>query len=275
MIRHPENITLIDEKRAHRSVGRIRLEINRLARLGQCNLLISEENLIGSIRRNIREKSLYPMADERLLRFVPAFAGHTLQIGMCIRSYENFWASSLSHAVKRGARMPTKDDLDLLTTQPRRWRTLVRDIRAVFPHADIFVFPFERLANRPADVVEMFCPGTVDLMSKDTIHRNCALDVDGLNEILRLRGEAGLRGKAQMTDNRWMPFDEDQCAVLRAEYRRDLMWLEAGADGLARYIDGRTTPATRPDRAQMQPDADPLGTVLSKGQTHEFEERLG
>ncbi|MDB4053291.1 hypothetical protein OAD19_01205 [Octadecabacter sp.] len=33
-----------------------------------------------------------------------------------------------------------------------------------------------------------------------------------------------------------MPFDQDQRNVLRAEYRRDLAWFAAGAEGLARFM---------------------------------------
>ncbi|WP_296419670.1 hypothetical protein [Pseudooctadecabacter sp.] len=274
MIRHPESITLQDEHRAARSVGRIRLEISRLGRAGQDRLLISEENLIGSSRRNVRMTSLYPLVSERLLRFVPAFEGHRLRIGIGVRSYEDYWASALAYILQTGGARPTVDQLDFLTTQPRRWRDVIRDIGAVFPQADVFVFPFERFADQPDAILDTFCDGAADPLPAGFTHHNKSPNLGELNTLLDLRGERRLDGGARSDHRRWMPFDEDQRAVLRAEYRRDLAWLKAGAEGLARYVEGRKTPATLPDRAQEETRVGTPTLTLMKGQTDGIEKRL-
>ncbi|WP_375282178.1 hypothetical protein [Pseudooctadecabacter sp.] len=274
LIRHPEDITLQDEMRAVRSVGRIRLEFARLARAGQSQLLISDENLIGSSRHNIKVKSVYPMVYERLLRFKPVFDGHSLRIGIGIRSYEDFWASVLAYCLQRGGAKPTVDDLDLLTTQPRRWRQVIRDIASVFPQADLFVYPFERFADHPASVLDAFCDGSSTSLPNAFKILGQSPNIGELNTLLTLRGERRLDGGAGADHRRWMPFDEHQRAVLRAEYRRDLSWLKAGGEGLARYVDGRITPATMPDRATDETRAAPEVVTLLKGQTDGIEERL-
>lgn len=274
MIRHPEDITLQDEMRAARSVGRIRLEFDRLARAGQSILLISDENLIGSTRHNMAVKSVYPLVYERLLRFVPVFGGHSLRIGFGIRSYEDYWASVMAYRLQRGGAKPTVDDLDLLTTQPRRWRHMIRDVASVFPQADLFVYPFERFAEHPASVLDTFCDGASAPLPADFKIRNKSPNLGELNRLLILRGESRLDGGAGADHRRWMPFDEHQRAVLRAEYRRDLSWLKAGAEGLARYVEGRKTPATMPDRATEETRAAPEVITLLKGQTDGIEERL-
>ena len=43
---------------------------------------------------------------------------------------------------------------------------------------------------------------------------------------------------------RWNPFTEEQAALLRQRHQKDLRWLAAGADGLARLLDD--TDAERP-----------------------------
>jgi len=274
MIRHPERISVEDERRAMRSVGRMRIEIERLKRCGQSALLISEENIIGSTRQNIRNKVLYPLLEERLLRFVPTFEGHQLQIGFSIRSYEDYWASSWAYALYCGGRRPTTDDLDMLTTQTRRWRDLVRDVASCFPQADIFVYPFERYAQQPNAVLDAFCPDTSHRLPKDFRARNRSRNVGQLNAMMLMRGEPQFDVGPGGEDRRWMPFDEHQRAVLRAEYRRDLTWLKAGAEGLARYVDGRKTPVFASDRALEKTSADHLDLVVMKGQLNGIEKRL-
>ena len=295
LMRHPALITLEDEKRGMRSIGRIRVEVERLSREHQRGLLISEENIIGTMRNNLLDTRLYPLLSERLRRFVPAFEGRKVTIGLCIRSYEDFWASSLSNLLGRGAPIPSEDLLDLLTTQPRRWRTMVRDIKSVFPQADLVIWPFERMANRPQDQLDLLWGEGHSDLDVNEIWRNRSGDVVTLNKLLALRGERLAVAEPVEAGTRWMPFNEDQRSVLRAEYRRDIAWLKAGAEGLARYVDGRPTPphttsglmaplnqmtdgrqtpAIGPDRADVTPAA-PLCTASFGGRHDGIEKGLG
>ncbi len=275
MLRHPTHISLEGERQALRSTGRMRIEIDRLAREGQSHLLISDAGMIGTVRDNVAEARLYPLLGERLSRFQAPFAGYPLQIGLSVRSYEDYWASSLGMLLARGMPKPSADLLDFLTTQPRRWRTMVRDIAAVFPQAEIIVWPFERFADRPADVLDMFNPGASRGLSYDGTRHSRSGDVARLNEILIQRGETRFDAAPRDGGDRWMPFDEDQARVLRAEYRRDIAWLKGGAEGLATYIDGRQTPAHSPDGAQTITQVAASGVAPERGQDDGIEEGLG
>lgn len=272
LMRHPALISVQDERNAMRSIGRIRIEVERLSRNRQRGLLISEENIIGSMRNNVLDTRLYPLLGERLMRFIPAFEGRRLRIALCIRAYEDLWTSSLSYLLSRGGTVPNVDLLDFLTTQPRRWRHVIRDIAQVFPDAEVLVWPFERMAGTPAAQLSALWGKPHGLTEDETLWRNRSLDLIDLNKVLALRGQSVIKDGPIGTGTRWMPFDEDQRALLRAEYRADLDWLERGADGLARFVsgrpapmhyeqqqtnapDGRTTPAIRahssPDRGEI------------------------
>lgn len=242
LVRHPARITVEDERYAIRSVGRLRVEIARLRDSGQTGLLMSDENILGSTRDNIEEARLYPLLHERLLRFQPAFEGQNLTIGLSVRSYEDHWASCLTYLVIRGGALPSVDLLDFLTTQPLRWRALVRDIAAVFPQADIVVWPFERMTDQPDAQLRAVWSKGLDLPEPGEVWHNRGADMMRLNAVLAVRGERLSENDFVEAGTRWMPFDEDQCNVLRADYRRDLAWLKAGAEGLARYADGRHSP---------------------------------
>lgn len=281
LVRRPTLITVEDERHAIRSLGRMRVEMDRLDRAGQRTLVISEENLMGSVRYNVSDASLYPLLAERLMRFRPAFDGRLLKVGLCIRRYDDFWASGLSYFFGRGGAAPDVDKLDFLTTQPRRWRSVIRDIAKALPDAEIVVWPFEAMANRPAAQLASFSSEAFDLPATGMLWRNRGADLVHLNEMAALCGRKPITEGPVEVGTRWMPFDDEQRAVLQAEYQRDLAWFKAGAEGLARYVDGpegalqnadiktnsgdgRLTPAPRPDRADVTHTAQ-INAVLFGG----------
>ena len=97
---------------------------------------------------------------------------------------------------------------------------------------------------------------------------------EGVVEALALRGET--LPEAAARQSRWMPFDADQHAVLHAQYRRDLAWLDAGAEGLAIHLDGRTPPdrtgRARPAGQRVVPAR---GPAPNGGLNHGIEKGVG
>jgi len=245
LIRHPMRVTMEDDRRGQRSVGRLRMELARLERADQSALLISEENLLGTMMNNIEDRGLYSFLLDRMARYAPAFDGRGLHVGLGIRDYADYWTSFLGFAIRWGHPAPDRALLDCLVTQPRRWRHLVREIATVFPAARITVWTHEVMAGRARDVTAaLWGRGLPAGLDDPCDWHNRGPGIDGVIKTLALRGEALPEAAARHSAGRWMPFDEDQRAVLHAQYRRDLAWLTAGAEGLATYIDGRETPAT-------------------------------
>lgn len=276
LIERPEDITEQIERRAARSIGLIAIEIERLARAGQAQLLISDENIMGTTRNNLRQVRLYPNADERLARFRPGFGTGLRRIGLSIRSYDTFWASCLAFGITQGFRMPLTADLDRYVTQPRRWRDLIRDLAAVFPGVEILVWPFERFASQPDAQLSILTGGIApDLPLTGARERtNVSPHCEKLRQILTMRGETILGRKLTDRDGRWMPFDEAQRMALRAQYAVDLDWLRAGADGLAQLVeqaaDVRNTAAlakayASDDNTRAQRGQPPPYGLISKG----------
>jgi len=241
------------------------------------------------VRSNLREAALYPLLSERLMRFAPAFAGRRMTIGLCIRRYDDFWTSGLQYRLMQGGRAPTTDALDFLTTQPRSWRHVIREIAGVFPDADLLVMPFERVAAAPDTQLRVLQQGFggTPPAAGDT-WRNRSAPLARLNKVMVANGGCALDGGAVDPAARWMPFDGHQRTVLHAQYRRDLTWLRAGAQGLATFHegraadatlinktgDGRKTPAPCPDRANVTRMRD-LNAVLFGGRHDGIEKGLG
>ena len=239
LVRRPDELTLQVEKRAARSSGLIRVELARHAAMGLTNLIVSEENMIGAVRNNLREKVLYPHLDERLMRFREGFADAANRIVLTVRAYDSYWASSLAYAVAQGDRIPDAGMLDRLVAQPRRWRDVVREVAQCFPKAQVLVLPFERFAGRPEAQLEVMIGRTLELQGLGGLRdwRNASPALPALRRILSYRPSLPPEGLLPGGEGRWMPFDSDQKLELALAYQADIAWLRAGAEGFARFIE--------------------------------------
>lgn len=224
-----------------RAQGRIALQAAQVAQAGASILLVSEENMLGTMRQIAQAQRLYPGAGERVSRFAAGFAGYEVTLGLSIRCYDAFWTSVLGWRMRRGGPLPLPALCDRLVTQPRRWRHVIADLAQAVPQARIVVWTHEAMAGRPGDLVAAVTGARVALKGAGLWCNPTAplpdlrayLDDIGADPSLA-RGVVG----------RFMPFDAEQRAAMRAQYADDLTWLADGAGGLARHIDeaGAMTP---------------------------------
>ena len=276
LTRAPQKISIEDERQAVRSIGRMRVELTRLERDGYRAVLISDPDLLGKLDENITATSLYPLLDERLMRLLPIFQNRSLRVGLSVRSYADFWASSLARGIVQGRRAPTADCLDFLTTQPRRWRHVIGDVGAAFPHAQVLAWPFERLAGQPERVLQTLCEMDLPELDMSIERVGSTSDIRELNRVMTNIGELPLVAGPVEKGARWMPFGIEHQRVLRAEYRHDLAWLQGGAQGIARYIDGRQMPALPAlKKGDTHNDAAVFDPMSGRGQTDGIKKRMG
>ncbi len=229
MIRPPADTSLACE----RSSAMIGLTLARLARKSVRQLVVSEENMMGTIRVNIRERSLYPEAGPRLGRFARAFNGDCDRIVMGIRSYDSFWTSCFSYAARAGMPRLSPSQKMRIATGVRGWREVIYDVKTQFPDTPIHVTLFESFASRSKDFLGVVCGDD---------------DVSGAMDHNPIRRNASQPCAVQI-------FDAHTRAVLRNRYDEDRRWLENGADGLARLI-----------QPQQNQNDDMRGPKLAKAQ---------
>lgn len=239
LFERPEDMTDEIERRGNRSCGLISIELERARRLGRISLLISDENMVGSARNNLRQQQLYPLLGGRLQRLRPAFGGKLRRIGLSIRSYDTYWASCLAFGLTQGFRLPLLADLDRYVTQPRRWRDLIREVAATFPGVEILVWPFERFAGQPDAQLSFLTGGFTPAlpMAGARDWNNPSPRYEKLQMLLTQREDDAFGQNLINKSGRWMPFDAAQCMAMRAQYGVDLDWLRRGADGLAQFIE--------------------------------------
>ncbi len=240
--------------------GRVQLQLQSLQDAGAAHLLISEENMLGSVRANIRSGELYPAAGERIARFAQLFDGKIKRIVLSVRSLEQYWASALAYGVWRGHALPNAYEIDQIADIRRTWRDVVKDIAAAVPGAEIIAIPFENMAGRPKDLLNIATGREVWIAGPDR-WLNRAPDVLALNAVLEERGK---RLDLPSEAGRWQPFNPVQIAAMREAYVDDLAWLSDGAGGVA---------TLQAFRSSAKDGENPRGGVGTRGQYDDGEAR--
>lgn len=239
----PTNGSPRSARAARLASGRIALALERARLQDLQTLVISDENVIGAPRRNIRDMVLYRDAGHRLARHVAAFGGRITRIALSIRGLDSFWPSTLAYGIARGHPLPSSQLLEIISQQTRGWRDVIGDLASAAPGIEIVVMPHETYGARPERRLELMLRRPCMLPRQDAqTWLNRAPDLAALRDVLALRGEnPDLLGTATGC---YHPFNTEQTARLRELYQDDLFWLHAGADGLATLMTEKTRDQT-------------------------------
>ncbi|MCA8868408.1 MAG: hypothetical protein KDA67_07145 [Rhodobacteraceae bacterium] len=235
------------QKTIDRNYGVIRIELERLKEQAQRRLIISEENMLGSMRANLRASLLYPDIVERLGRFAHVFAPVATRIGMAVRSYEDYWSSSLAYAIAAGHDLPDEAALDRLVTQPRNWQRVIADVENAFPGAEIAVWEHDRLIGRPEAQFRVLTGGKGWISDDDERH-NASPGRDALREILLERGGRDTAAVIPPGAGRYMPFLLHHLETFREQYQEDLAWLRNRNRDRLTFVESVEDIAPAPDR---------------------------
>ncbi len=218
--------------------GRVSLLMGKARELGADQLLISDENMIGSARHSVRSARLFPAIGERMARFGSSFGGRVTQVVLAIRQTDQWWTSALAYTVGRGHPVPDADQFDLIAHDPRGWRDVITDLACALPEAKITVARYDDFAGHP-DLLFSQLTGRAAPVVNNGYWLNRRPDVAALHA--QMDPEAAKLPSDDL--GHWQPFTQDQTAALRETYADDLFWLTAGADGLATLTENST--ATR------------------------------
>ncbi|WP_238704908.1 hypothetical protein [Parasedimentitalea marina] len=238
-----------------RAVGRVQMNLTQSIGLGLDHLLVTDENMMGTMRENLRTGTLYGGVGERMARFAAAFAGHVTDVVVNIRSLESYWASVLSYGVARGHRIPSAKMLEHLAYNQRSWRDVLTDVACAVPDVRIWAMPFETYGSRPEAQLTAII-GQQMPRTNARIRLNATPQLDALRHQLQSKVAAAL----PIGEGRWQPFDDTQIAALRETYADDLMWLTAGGDGLAQL---------KQDPEKTGQGMNPARTDLTRGTPHD------
>jgi hypothetical protein len=222
-------------KAAQRAAGRVQINLAATAKRGMRCLLVSDENMIGTPRRCLRNRALYSDIGERMARYHAAFQTPK-RILLQIRSLDTWWPSVMAHLLPRGEDVPAAGTLEAITNSPRSWRHVIADLACACPDSEIIVTPFERFVSQPDRLFQAMTDAPVAPASRiEGFWHNRSPLLPALRDLLEDRGQA--MDLLPEGDGRWNPFHPAQSAQLREMYEDDLFWLRAGADGLAKLTE--------------------------------------
>ncbi|WP_246253470.1 hypothetical protein [Sulfitobacter maritimus] len=212
-----------------RAEGRVQMQVAQCHAQGLRQLLISDENMIGSARQCLRSAALYPAIGERMARIGSAFGGRIKRVVLSVRAPDLWWASAAAYTIGRGHPVPSAQTFDTIAQNPRSWRDVVTDLACALPETEIRVTPFEQFGGQPDALFTACTDHVAPAGAAGWLNR--APDLAALRETLNERGQdpASLPHAA----GRWQPFNPTQASALRERYADDQFWLAAGADGLA------------------------------------------
>lgn len=220
-------------KQRRRVGGRVKMRLEQLRQQGNTHLIVSEENMMGTMPDNLRHNALYPAVKERMARVFDAFGGQINRVVLTIRAQDIWWASACAYMVANGRRVPNAAKCANLVAGSRTWRQVITDVARAMPGVPILVTPFEKCRGRPDLLLNVAADGQATAC-KDTRWLNRSASAGQLRSLVAERG--GNTNRFSRAAERWQPFDTEQCAKLREDYADDLLWLMAGADGLAELI---------------------------------------
>lgn len=216
-----------------RFAGRCAMRADAVRKTGATHLLISDENMIGSLRGTLEHTRLYADAGRRIAAYAHGFARHRVTVGLCVRDYADWWTSAMAFSLLRGGPLPRTDLREHLVTQPRRWRHIVEEIARVLPDARVAVWNYEASADVPHLLLEELT-GHASSPS-DAAPRNPRPTAAVLHELMV---DCDIDpAQFNWPEGRFMPFAPHETEALDAQYQEDLAWLRAGAGGFADYID--------------------------------------
>ena len=219
-------------RRVRRDRGVIAIELQRLGARGFEALLVSEENILGSMGANLRQHRLYPALASRLARFRHAFGAGCTRIGLAIRPLDAYWASALAYGLAAGVARLAPDTAQRLCDQPRSWRHVARDVARAFPDSELLVWECTRLRARPNAQYRLLSGGRGTILADSRPH-NAAPGRAELRALLEERGEHDAASLICAGDGRFMPFDSRQRESLEWRYQQDIDWLRERSETFA------------------------------------------
>ena len=248
-----------------RAVGPVQMQMGSAAQSGVRKFLVSEENMIGSVRHNLRKRALYPAIGQQMTQYAQAFEGHLKRVVLNIRAHDLYWVSSITYGIWRGHCVLPAKALDEVACASHTWRDVITDLACALPDTEIRVVPFERYQGRPDQMLKG-CIDEVGPSSTGEEWLNRAPTLTALQAILSERGDiADLCALgSQKSTQRWMPFDQKQSAQLREAYADDMHWPYSGADELA---------TLKKDTDQPRMGNIPQFGPFERGQRHDKQER--
>lgn len=115
---------------------------------GTKRLILSEENFLGGMRRNLFAGTFYRDVVRRLSALDRVLPQHPVHVAMGLRNYGSVWTSAYHYTAQQGKKLPTVAQAKgELLTKKRGWPDVMEDVRRVWHDTGLIVWQQESLAD--------------------------------------------------------------------------------------------------------------------------------
>jgi hypothetical protein len=121
--------------------------------------LLSDENLLGSLKSIILGDGLYPDAGPRIQTMAELFAGHEMKVFMSVRNYRDYYPSAYVQNLKRMPQLSMADFTKNIRRHDRGWVDVVDNVAAAVGKERLFLWKYEDFASHPSAVFKALVPG--------------------------------------------------------------------------------------------------------------------
>jgi len=245
-----------------RAQGRIALKLAKLEDRGFDRLVISDENMMGSMRHNMRDGCLYSAVGERMARYHAAFGTRVRRVTISLRAPQEYWESAFAYCLMRAGQVPDAGRVARIAAMRRTWRDVITDIACAMPGIEIVALAHESSGGHAGTrLAALLGDGEVPIHHAHMV-RNAR---PGMSELRSQMDACGALRNARGRGCDALDFLSDETRAAMAEgYQDDLLWLRAGADGLARFCE-----ETVPEKAGINP----VHGATERGQVHGTQRR--
>ena len=146
--------------------------VESLLKDGQ-RVVMSEENILGSMEPCLRKAQLYPHLRRRLKNLAPLLQNAN-ELILVVRKAQDWWNSLIAVSAKQGA-IPTTEQVQKISICSRGWHHVVAEICEFYPEIPLRLIPYSPVSH--------------DNLSELS-------DASGLSEILNIAGENITTNKA-------------------------------------------------------------------------------
>lgn len=193
-------------------------------------IVISDENLSGSMMQNYVDAALYPGVEIRLRALSGLLSVQPDVVCVTIRDFVGYWQSAVAHLASRG-KLETFDAERLMHSSGNSWLPFLRSVRIAFPEARLKIMRYDDTVVSRL-VSELVGPSVAAVLPAPKRSFGLALTDETSAGLERL--PVGLEREAlalRLRETRDPPertFSASQARELHAAYAADWQALRAG-----------------------------------------------
>lgn len=124
------------------------------------HLVISEENLMGTMRTNMGQSIFYPDVARRLAAYATVLPKPPTRVAIGVRDYGSVWSSAFHYIPQAGKEPPSREAARaVLLDSNRGWTDIIAEVYSVWPDVEIYVWQQEDLEDHAAFI----CAGLLEV----------------------------------------------------------------------------------------------------------------